>query len=90
MTDCEGGNFMAVRKFIKKPIEVEAFQFGVDETPEWALKKIIRYDYSRACIETLEGDMWFCVGDYVIKGVANECYPCKREIFEETYTEIKD
>ena len=81
---------MAVRKFIKKPIEVEAFQFEVDETPEWALKKIIRYDYSRACIETLEGDMWFYVGDYVIKGVANECYPCKREIFEKTYTEIKD
>ena len=81
---------MAVRKFIKKPIEVEAFQFGVDETPEWALNKIIRYDYSRACIETLEGDMWFYVGDYVIKGVDKEVYPCKREIFEKTYTEIKD
>ena len=81
---------MAVRKFIKKPIEVEAFQFGVDETPEWALKKIIRYDYSRACIETLEEDMWFYVGDYVIKGVANECYPCRKTVFEETYTEIKD
>lgn len=81
---------MAVRKFIKKLIEVEAFQFGVDETPEWALKKIIRYDYARACIETLEGDMWFYVGDYVIKGVANECYPCRQSVFEESYIEVKD
>ena len=81
---------MAVRKFIKKPIEVEACQFGVDEAPEWALKKIVRYDYSRACIETLEGDIWFYVGDYVIKGVANECYPCRQSVFEKTYTEIKD
>ena len=81
---------MAVRKFIKKPIEVEAFQFGVDETPEWALKKIVKYDYARACIETLEGDMWFYVGDYVIKGIANECYTCRQSVFEETYTEIKD
>ena len=81
---------MAVRKFIKKPIEVEAFQFGVDETPEWALKKIVKYDYARACIETLEGDMWFYVGYYVIKGVANECYPCRKSVFEESYTEVKD
>lgn len=81
---------MAVRKFIKKPIEVEAFHFGVDETPEWALKKIVRYDYSRACVETLEGDMWFYVGDYIIKGVANECYPCRQSVFEETYEEIKN
>ena len=83
---------MAIRKFVKKPIEVEAFQFGVDETPEWALKKIIRYDYSRACIETLERDMWFylVVGDYVIKGADNECYPCRQSIFEKTYEEIKN
>ena len=81
---------MAIRKFVKKPIEVEAFQFGVDKTPEWALKKIIRYDYSRACIETLEGDMWFYVGDYVIKGVEGECYPCKQSVFENSYTEIRN
>ena len=81
---------MAVRKFIKKPIDVDAFQFGVDETPEQALKKSFKYDDARACIETLEGDMWFYVGDYVIKGVDKEVYPCKREIFEKTYTEIKD
>ena len=90
MADCEGENFMAVRKFIKKPIEVEAFQFGIDETPEWALKKIIRYDYSRACIETLEGDMWFYVGDYIVKGIKGECWPVRQLIFEETYEEVKD
>jgi hypothetical protein len=36
-------------------------------------------------IPTLEGDMNASVGDYIIKGVQGEFYPCKPDIFEATY-----
>ena len=36
-------------------------------------------------IETLEGKMTASVGDYIIKGVNREFYPCKPDIFEKTY-----
>lgn len=36
-------------------------------------------------IRTLEGDMKISEGDYIIKGVSGEFYPCKPEIFEKTY-----
>jgi hypothetical protein len=36
-------------------------------------------------IDTLEGDMQAAIGDYIIKGVAGEFYPCKPKIFELTY-----
>ena len=39
-------------------------------------------------IETLEGDMTANVGDYIIKGVQGEFYPCKPDIFKQTYDEL--
>lgn len=39
-------------------------------------------------IRTLEGDMRATYGDYIIRGVAGEFYPCKPDIFEQTYEEI--
>lgn len=39
-------------------------------------------------IKTLEGNMTAEVGDYIIKGVKGECYPCKPDIFELTYDEV--
>ena len=41
-----------------------------------------------AFIETLEGTMKASNGDYVIRGVSGECYPCKPEIFDKTYERI--
>jgi hypothetical protein len=38
-------------------------------------------------IRTLEGDMDFKLGDWLIRGIKNELYPCKDEIFRETYEE---
>ena len=40
---------------------------------------------ARIVIHTLEGDMEVSKGDYVIKGVKGEFYPCKPDIFEQTY-----
>ena len=82
------------RMFIKRPVIVEAFQFGYEEEPSWFRPAVIEMDYDngvsrlKGCISTLEGDMWFWEGDYVIRGVKGECYPCRRDIFEETYNEI--
>jgi hypothetical protein len=40
----------------------------------------------RITIGTLEGTMYAGVGDWIIKGVKGEFYPCKPDIFEKTYT----
>tara|TARA_B110000483_G_C17937342_1_gene443207 strand:- start:434 stop:730 length:297 start_codon:yes stop_codon:yes gene_type:complete len=39
----------------------------------------------RLAIQTLEGMQWVSMNDYIIKGVENEIYPCKPDIFEKTY-----
>jgi hypothetical protein len=40
-------------------------------------------------IHTLEGEMRADVGDYIIRGIAGEFYPCKAEIFEATYEAVE-
>ena len=80
-----------MRVFVKKPIKVEAFQFGVDDVPSWFRASWISFGTNGdaiGCIETLEGEMTFHGGDYIIKGVKGELYPCRKDIFEETYYEI--
>lgn len=85
-------------KYRKKPLVIEAFQFGMQEKsdlPTWA-KEALRSgaikafsQYSGAVrwaeIETLEGIHRAGVGDYIIKGIKGELYPCKPDIFEATY-----
>lgn len=39
-------------------------------------------------IRTLEGDMHAKYGDYIIRGVQGEFYPCRYDIFEQTYEEV--
>jgi hypothetical protein len=41
-------------------------------------------------IHTLEGDMKASVGDWIIKGVKGEFYPCKPDIFAATYEAVED
>lgn len=41
-------------------------------------------------IETLEGTMHASVGDFIVKGIRGELYPCKPEIFLDTYEEVED
>ena len=41
-------------------------------------------------IHTLEGTMQASYGDYIIKGVKGEFYPCKPDIFEQTYEKVED
>ena len=91
--------------FRKKPVVIEAFQYGIDPRPDWFDDKVTTNDIITHCgtdlkdssdfyceIKTLEGVMIGNVGDYIIQGVKGECYPCKPDIFELTYEklEIKD
>lgn len=85
-------------KYRKKPVVIEAFQYGLtdkSDLPLWAkdamsrglIKPFSQYGGSMrwAEIETLEGTMRANVGDYIIKGVKGEFYPCKPDVFEMTY-----
>ena len=85
-------------KYRKKPVVVEAFQFDGDFSdrngnyyvPEWAVKGLKREyftfeDSGDLYIYTLEGKMLVSVGDYIIKGIQGEFYPCKPDIFHKTY-----
>ena len=83
----------------KKPVEIEAIQF--EDTPEvlselsdFINNQDLRVDYKDPenpviKIETLERVMKASVGDYIIKGVNGEFYPCKPYIFNKTYEEVK-
>ena len=81
-------------KYKKKPVEIEAVQFI--DTPERIceiaefIDNDLRVNYEDKespyiPLETLEGTMKVGVGDYIIKGVKGEFYPCKPDIFEATY-----
>lgn len=75
----------------KKPVEVEAFKIGSDDIPEWFSKELQagNVSYNEAFyIKTLEGVMKADNGDYIIKGVKGEIYPCKPDIFEATYEKV--
>lgn len=81
-------------KYIKKPIVIEAFRFQIDkEMPDWFNEKritneIITYEDGACDISTLEGTMRANKGDYIILGIKGEVYPCKPDIFEQTYEPI--
>ncbi len=83
-------------KFRKKPVVIEAMQF-TEEDKEIVFRWITCNHYADwegqnevIKIETLEGDMIARKGDWVIKGVNGEFYPCKQDIFEKTYEKVEE
>ena len=88
-----------MKKYVKRPLVIEAWRWDGEfldgELPEDVLGKDgWRYDGSPGVngliIETLEGDMTSWIGDYIIKGIAGEFYPCRSEIFDATYEEVEE
>lgn len=78
--------------FRKKPVVIEAVQWdgrNDDEVISWAKAAPPRWWVRRRGdhlnIPTLEGDHLASVGDWIIRGVAGEIYPCKPDIFAATY-----
>jgi len=88
--------------FKKKPVVIEAREYLNDETSYSVLHWINEGQHARGkdvpfatwvngvfIIPTLEGDHTANVGDWIIKGVAGEFYPCKPDIFKQTYEPVE-
>lgn len=92
------------KKYRTKPCEIEAIQWNGANLKEikefvgesliynicdtaWEVGKGRPYVYVK--IKTLEGDMNASIGDYIIKGLRGEFYPCKPDVFEKKYELIK-
>lgn len=93
-------------KYRKKPVvidavkltednfeEVESFIGVGDDTHRHYNNEVDFVKHKNPCglhIKTLEGLMLASIGDYVIKGVQGEFYPCKPDIFEQTYELVSE
>lgn len=92
-------------KYRKKPVVIEAVQWNgrnLEEIKEFVGDSLI-YEISDAAwkagkgapsvymeIKTLEGNHKCSIGDYIIKGVQGEFYPCKPDIFKQTYERVEE
>ena len=91
-------------KYRKKPVEVDAFRYGIDPTPMWFVfaayagkieTTAVTYDGANVAktyaeIKTVAGWMRANKGDYIIRNAAGELYPCKERIFKQTYEEVRE
>ena len=93
---------MTVKKYVKKPVVIEAMQFKKGMTSE-EVRSFVKdaaigfigsyniddkYICTSCEIATLEGSMRVSDGDYIIKGIKGEFYPCKPDIFKDSYAEV--
>jgi hypothetical protein len=92
-------------KFRKKPVVIEAMQHNGTMERFWEIKSFCPeiidggfvgkvdnengQDSHPLFIQTLEGSMCATIGDWIIKGVNGEFYPCKPDIFEKTYEPVE-
>jgi hypothetical protein len=82
-------------KYRKKPVVIEAIQFlhgkNDDEVAlfldaAWSGWRVADTGFGGIVIPTLEGDHYLVLpGDWIIKGAEGQFYPCKPDIFDETY-----
>lgn len=81
------------KRYRKKPVEIEAMHFADvaagSRIAEWCDGTNANSPHEIQ-IETLEGTMTASLGDYVIRGVKGEFYPCKPWIFAATYEAVVD
>lgn len=91
-------------KYRKKPVVIEAVLFEAEKwiyerhnaypmvdtrDVEKGASSLGKHFTYQPVIHTLEGDMTVSDGDYIIKGVQDEFYPCKPDIFKETYEVVE-
>lgn len=81
-------------KFRKLPVVVDAVQFTGDNWDELSEHfgdfevDSVWVDGDNLVLVTLEGEMTAKVGDWIVRGVKGEFYPCKPDIFEQTYERV--
>lgn len=81
----------AARRFRKRPVVIEAVQYdgtNITALRGWTMDVTWSDTHDTWAVRTLEGDMRLDVGDWVIRGVHGEHYPCKAEIFDKTYEPV--
>lgn len=86
-------------KYTKKPVIIEAYQYlgyNKDDINLFFGKDILDTNWdnnpmtpSKVTINTLEGRMEVSIGDYIVRGLKGEYYPCKPDIFELTYEKVE-
>jgi len=92
---------VTARTFRKKPVEIQAIQFTGEPqnfdavciflgTQQHGHREEGYGPEAHILIHTLEGAMRAQVGDWIIRGVQGEFYPCKSDIFEATYERVAD
>lgn len=91
-----------MKKYIKKPIPIHAFKWDgkistlkkyfniqILNTNLFTISSTRKYGLNALRIKTLVGNETAPVGDYIIKGIHGELYPCSPKIFKESYKEVK-
>lgn len=89
---------MSAQRFVKRPVEIEAWQYtgqGGWKIEQWSGGNVVESPVLEPTadnptgaylqIKTLEGTMTAIVGDWIIKGIRGEFYPCKPDIFAASY-----
>ena len=85
---------MTVKRYRKKPVVIKAIQFAKDRNNEMEVRDFLGDAFQGVGnrmglgIATLEGPLFAAPGDYIIKGVTGEFYPCKSHLFALTYEEV--
>jgi len=81
-------------KYRKKPVIIEAIQYlgeqNADDVDEFMDGDGYLIGPDRVVIGTLEGAMYGDMGDWIIRGVKGELYPCKPDIFAATYEPVEE
>jgi hypothetical protein len=92
-----------VEKYRKKPVVVEAVKWDGNNLAyilsftgrhhsisDWEWERVEELVAAEGLkIFTLEGPLKASIGDYIIRGIKGECYPCKPDIFKATYEKVK-
>lgn len=88
-----------MQKYVKKPLVIEAVQMlrdnwdnviKITSDPSICFFEDLDKNIIFAEISTLEGRMRANEGDYIIRGIKGELYPCKADIFEASYDKVED
>lgn len=70
--------------------EIASFMGATDDQPLIHTPSADAEWHGTLTIPTLEGDMTASVGDWIIKGINGEFYPCKPDIFDATYEKVEE
>ena len=91
-----GATMPTIKRYRKRPVAIEAVQLNIHNVREVAKWCGADLGYTFGSTEpdslyipTLEGEMAAHIDDYVIRGVQGEFYPCKPDIFKETYEALQ-